>query len=101
VGGTSEKLVSGATTTTWKDYLVAPGAGLVAVRSKTGSTVSLRYIVTDHLGSVASVGDTATPIGIEHDSYDSWGLRRNANGTVAACGTITSQLTRGYTSQEM
>lgn len=95
----SEKLVSGSTTV-WKDYIVAPGAGLVAVRSKTGSIVSLRYVVTDHLGSVTSVSDTGTPISVEHDSYDSWGLRRNANGSGASC-SITSQLTRGYTSQEM
>jgi RHS repeat-associated protein len=99
-GGMSEKVVT-SSSTTWKDYIVAPGAGLVAVRSKTGSTVSLRYIVTDHLGSVTSVSDTATPVSIEHDSYDTWGMRRNANGTAAACGTITSQTTRGYTSQEM
>lgn len=98
-GGMSEKLVT-SSTTTWKDYIVAPGAGLVAVRSKTGSTVSLRYIVTDHLGSITSVSDTSTPITTEHDSYDAWGLRRNANGTGASC-SITSQLTRGYTSQEM
>jgi hypothetical protein len=73
-GGMSEKVVTGSSTT-WKDYITAPGAGLVAVRSKTGSTVSLRYIVTDHLGSVTSVSDTSTPISVEHDSYDAWGMR--------------------------
>ncbi len=37
----------------------------------------------------------------ERLSYDAWGKRRNANGTDAVCGTITSAATRGFTGHEM
>lgn len=38
---------------------------------------------------------------VERDSYDAWGKRRNPDGTAAACGTISSATTRGFTGQEM
>ncbi len=92
-------MVSG-TTTTWRDYIVADGQ-IVALRSKTGASVSMLYIVTDHLGSTAAVTDTATPMGVERDGYDAWGHRRNINGTPDPSCTLTSQTNRGYTGQEM
>jgi RHS repeat-associated protein len=98
-GTYSEKVVSGATTT-WRDYIVA-GGQIVALRTKTGSTTAMLYLVSDHLGSTAIVSDTATPVNIERDSYDAWGRRRNANGTADPTCSLTSQTNRGYTSQEM
>ncbi len=98
-GAYSEKVVSGATVT-WRDYIVADGQ-IVALRSKTGATVSMLYIVSDHLGSTAVVTDTATPMGVERDGYDAWGHRRNINGTPDPSCTLTSQTNRGYTGQEM
>jgi RHS repeat-associated protein len=99
-GGISEKVVSGSTTT-WRDYIVVPGAGLVAVRIKSGSSVTWLYEVPDHLGSAAAVVNVMgmTP-SIERDSYDSWGRRRNADGTDNATCSVTSQIPRGYTDQE-
>ena len=34
-------------------------------------------------------------------SYDAWGKRRNPDGTPAACGSLTTVTTRGFTGQEM
>jgi len=34
---------------------------------------------------------------VERDSYDAWGLRRNADGSDNATCSITSQTTRGLT----
>ncbi len=98
-GAYSEKVVSGATTT-WRDYIVADGQ-IVALRSKTGASVTMLYIVADHLGSTAVVTDTATPMTVERDGYDAWGHRRNINGTPDPSCTLTSQTNRGYTGQEM
>ena len=85
-------------TTTWRDYIVADGQ-IVALRSKTGSTVSMLYTIPDHLGSTAIVTDAA--INIERDSYDAWGRRRNPDGTPDTSCSLTSQTNRGYTGQEM
>jgi RHS repeat-associated protein len=37
---------------------------------------------------------------VQRLSYDPWGKQRNPNGSDAACGTITSPTTRGFTNQE-
>src|SRR6202008_1859314 len=99
-GGVSEKVVvSGATS--WRDYIVVPGSGLVAERFKTGSTVTWLYPVTDHLGSGASFVDPSrSPPALERDSYDAWGRRRNADGSDNPTCSNTSQTTKGFTSQE-
>ncbi len=101
-GGMSEAKVSGSTTT-WTDYVQVPGVGLSIIRTRVGTgAASFRYVLNDNLGSVSSVTDgVGSPPTVEHDSYDPWGKRRNPNGSDAACGTITSQTTRGYTGQEM
>ncbi|MBV9990531.1 MAG: VCBS repeat-containing protein [Alphaproteobacteria bacterium] len=99
-GGMSEKIVSGSSTT-WVDYIVAPGVGLVALRIQSPSGVQWRYIVNDHLGSVTSVANNTGTPSIESDSYDTWGKRRNADGSDNTTCSITSQTTRGYTGHEM
>jgi RHS repeat-associated protein len=57
------------------------------------------WFVLDHLGSVAVVTDAAGSV-VQRLSYDAWGMQRNPDGTSAACGSITSPTTRGYTNQE-
>ncbi|MBV9991179.1 MAG: VCBS repeat-containing protein [Alphaproteobacteria bacterium] len=95
----SEKVVSGSTTT-WNDYVVAPGQGIVAVRIKTTGGAMFRYVGLDHLGSVTTLTD-GTPSVVERNSYDPWGKRRNADGTDSSTCSITSQLSRGFTGHEM
>ena len=69
------------------------------MKSEAG-TVSVDYVTSDHLGSASVVTNAAGTV-TERDSYDPWGLRRNANGNDASsCTAITSALTRGFTAQE-
>jgi RHS repeat-associated protein len=97
-GAMSEKFVAGSTTT-WRDYIMADGH-MVAERFKVvGGSTSLRYFVLDHLGSVAAITDEAGTV-TERLSYDAWGKRRNADGSDAACGSISSATTRGFTGHE-
>ncbi len=99
-GAMSEKLVGGSSTT-WRDYLYTDGK-LAAQRDRVVSTgtVTWSWFVTDHLGSAAVVTSASGAV-TERLSYDAWGKRRNANGSDAACGTITSTATRGFTGHEM
>jgi RHS repeat-associated protein len=99
-GVMEEKAVSG-TTTVWNDYIAAAGS-LVAEHTSNSGIVSYLYFVADHLGSISAITDqTGTMISGGRQSYDAWGVRRNANGTPAAsCSAITSATTRGYTQQE-
>jgi len=103
LGGMSE-LASSGSTLTWHDFIVADGQ-LVAERFCTGSApcassgATLKYFVTDHLGSIAMVLNDDGSMA-EHLSFDSWGMRRNADGSPASCGAISSSTTRGYTGQE-
>ncbi len=100
MGAMSEKLVGGSSTT-WRDYLYTDGK-LAAQRDRVVSTgtVTWSWFVTDHLGSAAVITSAAGTV-TERLSYDAWGKRRNANGSDAVCGTITSTATRGYTGHEM
>jgi RHS repeat-associated protein len=94
----SEKVVSGSTTT-WNDYISADGQ-LVAVRFDSAGTATMRYVVSDHLGSSSVLTDASGAV-VERDSYDAWGRRRNPDFTADSqpC-SITSQTTRGFTGQE-
>ncbi|HEX5324012.1 MAG TPA: RHS repeat-associated core domain-containing protein [Capsulimonadaceae bacterium] len=102
-GTLEEELLSGSTTT-WHDYIMADGR-MVAERFCTGAapctgTPTLEYFVPDHLGSISVITDASGNV-LERLSYDAWGRRRNIDGSAAACGTITSSTTRGFTGQEM
>ncbi|MDR5729622.1 MAG: RHS repeat-associated core domain-containing protein [Terriglobia bacterium] len=102
-GSMEEAFVSGGSTT-WRDY-IATDNGFTALRSCTGaapctSGAAYTYVVGDHLGSTSILTDAGGTV-TERDSYDAWGLRRNANGTDASsCTAITSATTRGFTDQE-
>jgi RHS repeat-associated protein len=90
------------TTFTWRDYLM-PYGHIVAERFAYGSTVTLSYFIGDHLLSTTALTDS-NETSQEYDSYDSWGKRRNSNGSdINNCLTThPSSLTlRGYTGQEM
>ncbi len=93
----SEKVTAGATTT-WHDSITADGE-LVATRTKSGSTVTMQYLVNDHLGSPAVVTDSSGAV-IERDSFDAWGKRRNADFSADPTCSLTSTTTRGFTEQE-
>ena len=96
-GAMSEKLVSGSTTT-WHDYIAAPGDGLVAEKFS-GGTTATRYITLDHLGSIAVVTNESGAV-VERDAYDAWGKRRNINGSDDTTCSLTSLTTRGFTGHE-
>ena len=98
LGARSEKFVAG-TTTTWRDYIYAAGQ-LVAEHFNTAGTITMRYAVDDHLGSVSSVADETAAV-TERLSYDAWGKRRNAGGTDNTACSITSAIGRGFTGHEM
>jgi hypothetical protein len=63
-----------------------------------GPVVSWAYFNLDHLGSVAVITDASGNV-VQRLSYAPWGKQRNANGSDAACGSITSATTRGFTNR--
>jgi RHS repeat-associated protein len=92
----SENLVNGSAAT-WHDYISADGR--IVAEKDSGATVGMRYFVLDNLDSIVLVTDNLGAVS-ERDSFDAWGLRRNANWTPASCGTVSSVTTRGFTNQE-
>jgi RHS repeat-associated protein len=117
----AEQVVSGSTTT-WHDYILAPGTepgagdmiaeriggnggvganwGSVNWGSFTWGGASLLYFTVDQLESIAVIANPSASV-TERDSYDAWGRRRNPNGTDNTACAITSETTRGFTGQEM
>ena len=88
-----------AGTNQWNEYLIV-GGRLIGVRfERSDNTVSTRYFVNDHLGSVAVLTDENALV-VERLSYDAWGKRRFPNGADDPAGSITSQTSRGFTGQE-
>ncbi|MFC1398704.1 polymorphic toxin-type HINT domain-containing protein [Acinetobacter lactucae] len=75
---------------------VAPNSAKAAV-SKTGP---YRYFHSDHLTSIEVITD-ATGAVVERLSYDPWGKRRNADGTVASTVLKGTKDSHGFTSHEM
>lgn len=75
---------------------VAPNSAKAAV-SKTGP---YRYFHSDHLTSIEVITD-ATGAVVERLSYDPWGKRRNADGTVTSTVLKGTKDSHGFTSHEM
>lgn len=101
IGGLLEKVTRGGVIT-WKHY-IAGGSGIAALHLRSGSTSSLYYLTSDHLGSVDSLttGGTTT-----HLSYGAFGQRRNSatltgNPTSGEWTAITNATRHGYTLHEM
>jgi RHS repeat-associated protein len=80
------------------EYLLDPWG--MRTLQVTSSTLSTRYFLTDHLGSVSVITDENGLV-VQRLSYDAWGKRRNPDGTDDTTGSITSQTTRGFTGEEM
>ena len=100
IGGLLEKVTRNGVIT-WKHY-VAGGSGVAALQLR-GSTNSLYYLTTDHLGSIDSLttGGTTTNL-----SYGAFAQRRNAtalsgNPTSGEWTAITNTTRHGYTLHEM
>lgn len=96
VGKLFERYAIWTSLSTDRHYIFA-GDNLVAIYNTGNATsASTRYYHKDHLGSVDGISDEAGNI-TARLSYDTWGKRRNANGTDTAT-PVTS--TRGYTGLE-
>jgi RHS repeat-associated protein len=95
--GTMEEHVVLAGTTTWRDYI--QGDGHIVAEKFSGATVATRYMVSDHLGSVAVLTDETGAVA-ERDAYDAWGKRRKLDGTDDTACALVSQTTRGFTGHE-
>ncbi|WP_315754389.1 MULTISPECIES: RHS repeat-associated core domain-containing protein [unclassified Bradyrhizobium] len=90
----------GATSQKWTDYLSVGSAKIGMRVVQAGSeTLTTRYFHADHLGSISVLTNENGAV-TERLSYDSWGRRRNVNGTDDATGSITSASTRGFTGEE-
>ncbi|MDD6209890.1 MAG: HYD1 signature containing ADP-ribosyltransferase family protein [Bacteroidales bacterium] len=87
--GNYEKETAGSVTREF-DYIYSP-EGLVAVADKTGSARKIRYIHTDHLGSIRRITDATKQV-LARYYYDAWGVRTLAEGSDVE--------TRGYTGHE-
>ena len=84
----------GTSSAKWTEYL-SVGNAKVGMRTLqvTSSTLSTRYFLTDHLGSVSVITDENGLV-VQRLSYDAWGKRRNPDGTDDTTGSITSPTTR-------
>jgi RHS repeat-associated protein len=103
-GAIEEKVIAGPTAT-WNDYLQSEGTlfgerSCIGASSPCTGTPSFSYFTLDHLGSVSVIADSTGAV-TQRLSYDPWGERRNIDGTAAACGSVSSLVSRGFTSQEM
>jgi RHS repeat-associated protein len=74
------------------------GVGIQVNKTQgTTTTSQIKYYLKDHLGSVTGfTGNTGQVL--EEFSYDAWGLRRNADWTVAT--NLNSSHERGFTNHE-
>jgi hypothetical protein len=93
----AELFVSG--TSQWYDYLGAGGTMLGVRVLHSDNSVTTRYFHTDHLGSIAVITNETGAV-VERDSYDAWGKRRFPTGADDPTGSISSQVTHGFTGQE-
>jgi RHS repeat-associated protein len=93
-----ERTVTGSTTRQL-NYIFAAGQ-LVAIFVKNGTTDSMYYVHTDHLGSLNVITNASGAI-VSEMSFDAWGNRRDPatwkNLKTTPAGLITS---RGFTGHE-
>lgn len=88
----------------YKHYVYANGRVVALHTWRSNATEDVRYLVTDHLGSVSVVADAAGAV-VERQAFDPWGDRRIASGAGAggadpANALQASTTTRGYTGHE-
>jgi len=108
VSGAMSEAVSAGGQYTWKTFFLVDG-NIVAQRLTVdgSSTVTMKYFILDHLGSVAVVtDDTGAVISGGRNFFDAWGAMRNADGTpdtscsLPLAARTNTTTTRGYTGQE-
>ncbi|MEJ0086685.1 MAG: SpvB/TcaC N-terminal domain-containing protein [Pseudomonadota bacterium] len=103
IGAALEK-VSLSGVNDYRHYIRANGA-TIAVVSRTGGTTTTRYLLNDHLGSIASILDSSGAQ-IVRESFEAFGARRDAEewDPGCACSTLAqmASITRhGFTGHEM
>lgn len=92
-----EKVVSNSST---KEYSwINSPFGPVAVIIKEGSTETLYYLETDHLGSIIALLNSSG-FKVESYSYDAWGRRRNPTDWCYNNVPTPTLIDRGFTSHE-
>lgn len=101
--GGFEKDVIAAGATRYLQYISSP-AGLVAIVESQGSSHTVHYTYTDHLGSIVTVTNSSAAVEAEQ-SFDAWGRRRIFDtwallAPTAAVPNIQVWLYRGYTGHE-
>jgi RHS repeat-associated protein len=100
-GAMTEHLTATSGMVTWRNYITVDGK-IVAERSTTGSSATVRYFVLDHLGSTVALTKEDGTLA-ESDAYDAWGKARNptTGGDDTTCSLPSTQFsTRGYTGHE-
>ena len=105
VGAVFEQVTTTGEATEYVHYLFAGGERVAIHTEDDAPTPSetLRYLHTDHLGSVDTITDDAGAV-VERLSYDAWGKRRTASGTDVwedpALPIAAEETRRGFTDHE-
>lgn len=82
-----------------KHYIAAAGRLIAQYTTRSdGQPAQMRYMHSDHLGSVVAVTNEAGAVVVRY-RYDAWGKRRNLDGTDA--NITTAEFDRGFTAHEM
>ena len=89
----------------YRHYIYANGSAVAVMSRASGGGATTRYLLRDHLGSVAKVAD-GTGAAVVSESFTPFGERRNpatwsgvpVNGEMAASANVTQQ---GYTGHDV
>ena len=105
VGAVFEQLTRTGEATQYVHYLFAGGRRIAVYTEDDAATPAqtLRYVHTDHLGSVDTLTDESGAV-VERLSYDAWGKRRVASGVSAWRDPVVpiagAETRRGFTGHE-
>ena len=103
IGGLLEKESPSPTgATQWRHYVYLPSGLAIIVTRAAGSAKSVRYVLTDHLGSTDRVLNEAGAVALS-ESFAAFGARRGSNwqdGTAPDWAGIAGTTRRGYTGHE-
>ncbi len=98
VGSIFEKFINASGSAQSKYYVFGNSPNPVAMYTSGNGTSSMRYFHYDNLGSLTLITNENAG-NVEDLSFDVYGVRRNADWTVAT-STITSLTNHGFTNQE-
>jgi len=82
-----------------KLHYIATGTGVSAIYELNGTTGTMYYVTTDHLGSINLLTRQDGTVA-EEMSFDAWGRRRNPNDWTYTGIPATHIVSRGYTGHE-